>query len=106
MTLETTIQKQSIVLKRFHQLLRSGKDYSTTWMYRESGKPCFIAEKRVAAIINSHYHGIISKEMVTCLSGLENISRNEQIEAFSKEFKLCEREARLIIRYIKMNKND
>lgn len=104
MTRDTTIIKQKIVIDRFHQLLRSGKDYTTNYMYQEAGKPAFMSEEGAGAIIRSYYRGIINEKMVTCVSELENNTRNERVEIFSKKFRLCEREARLMIRYIRRRK--
>jgi len=100
MVRETTKEKEQIVLRRFHQLLRSGKDYSTSSMYVEAGKQCFLAEKGAGDMIRRHYRSIITEEMVTFMSKLNGLSRRKRVEEFACRFRLCKREAILIIGYI------
>jgi hypothetical protein len=104
MTRDTTIIKQKIVIDRFHQLLRSGKDYETNYMYKEAGRPAYMTEEGAGKIIRTYYRGLITEKMVNCVSVSEEKSRNDQIKVFSAQFKLCERESRLIIRYIRRRK--
>jgi len=103
---DTTKEKQEIVLREFQKLLRSGKDYSTSYMYKEAGKPCYIGEMGAGDMVRNHYHGVITENMVTCIAGLEEKTRCERVEIFAKKFNYCAREARFIIRMIRRRQND
>jgi len=101
---EKTVHKEKEVLKGFRKLLRSGKDYTTSYMYEEAGIPCFISGKTAGNIVRKHYRKTITDEMVEfILNVVDGLSHDEKIVQFSKEFRLCKRESRLIIRYIKCN---
>ena len=100
MTRKTTIRKEKIVICEFKKLLRSGKDYTTSSMYKEAGKTVFLAPDSVGNIIRRHYRGIISPEMKDFLKNLNGMKHEEKVTVFGEKFELCQREARLIIRYI------
>ena len=104
MTRDTTKEKHEIVLAKFHELLRSGVDYTTGYMYKEAGKHGFLSTRGAANMINDHYNGIITDEMVACVSESDGGTHPERIRAFKDKFGMCEREARLIIRYIRRRK--
>lgn len=101
---ETTIAKEKDVLKAFHKLLRSGKDFSTSFMYEESGSKCYLTAGSAGNIIRKHYQSIITDEMKIFLSGMNGSRHEEKIRLFIEEFEFCKRESRLIIRYIKRSK--
>lgn len=91
-------EKQNAVVSRFLKLLRSGKDYTTASMYKDSGEPCFVSAKRAGEIIRVYYHSIITEEMGVYVK--DNLQPTI-VTDFANRFKVCEREARLIIRYIR-----
>jgi hypothetical protein len=104
MTRDTTIEKKQIVLKTFHELLRSGNDYEVAHMYREAGKPVFLAGIRAGGIIRDYYHTVITEEMIDFIPKFNRNNKCEIINTFAQKFGFCEREARLIIRYIRRKK--
>lgn len=97
-------ERDKIILKKFQELLRSGKDYSVESMCNEVGKHVFMEGVSIVAIINRHYREAITKEMVEYVNSLK-CSRDEEIKLFSKRFGVCRRESILIIRYIRRKKN-
>lgn len=101
---ETTTAKEKDVLKAFHKLLRSGKDFSTESMYEEAGSKCYLTAGSAGNIIRKHYKSIITNEMKSFLSSMNGTKHEEKIRLFVKEFDFCKRESRLIIRYIKRSK--
>lgn len=104
MTRDTTKEKHEIVLSVFHELLRSGVDYTTGYMYKEAGRHGFLSTRGAANMVHEYYNGVINDEMVKCVSGLDDETHPERIKVFKDRFGLCEREARLIIRYIRRRK--
>jgi hypothetical protein len=98
---QTTKDKERSVLKVFHRLLRSGKDYEVNFMYKEAGKSVYLTGPSAGNVIRRHYKKIITQEMCKFVSECNGISHNEKVDSFVKEFGVCKREARLIIRYIK-----
>ena len=101
---ETTTAKEKDVLKTFHKLLRSGKDFSTESMYEEAGKSCYLTAGSAGNIIRKHYRFIITDEMKSFVSRVNGTKHEGKIKLFMKEFEFCKRESRLIIRYIKRSK--
>jgi len=96
----TTLRKERKVISEFHRLLRSGKDYTTSYMYAEAGKTCFLSRKHAGNIVRKYYNSLISKKMITFMNRLNGMIHEEKVSLFSKKFSVCIREARLIIRYI------
>ena len=101
---ETTTAKEKDVLKTFHKLLRSGKDFSVTFMYEEAGAKCYLTAGSAGNIIRKHYRSIITDEMKDFVSQMNGTKHEEKIRLFVKEFEFCKRESRLLIRYIKRGK--
>lgn len=109
----STIEKEKLVLCRFHQLLRSDKDYTTDYMYEEAGKKAFLSIKKAGDIVRKHYRSIISEEMINFVHeknksnemvnhyyAHKKSTRTELVNLFSEKFNVCIRESRLIIRFI------
>lgn len=103
MSREGTKIKEQKVLREFHRLLRSGKDFSTSYMYEEAGKVGFVAPKTAGNFVRKHYQKIITEEMAVFIDDIDDTSHDEVISLFSEKFTMCEREARLVIRYIRRN---
>jgi aspartate 1-decarboxylase len=101
---ETTTEKEKDVLKVFQRLLRCGKDFSTSYIYGEAGAKCYLTAGSAGNIIRKHYRAIITSEMKTFVFNLNGTKHEEKVSMFVKEFNLCKRESRLIIRYIKRSK--
>lgn len=96
-------RKDKDLIDKFQELLRCGKDYSVDAMYKEAGDKVYLSSKRVKDIINTHYRGLITEDMILFVSSM-NCSYQEKVMHFSVEFKMCERESRLLIGYIKKQK--
>jgi hypothetical protein len=92
--------KQERVINKFQSLLRSGMDYDVRSMYQEAGSTVCISIKSAERIVQRYYRGIVSQDMIDFVSRL-NCPHTEEIELFSNEFDICERESRLLIRYAK-----
>lgn len=101
---ETTKEKEKKVLSTFLRLLRSGKDFTTNFMYSEAGKPCYITAASAGNMIRKHYRKIISKEMKAFILNLKGTPHEQKIIDFSDKFGYCCRESRLMIRYINRSK--
>lgn len=101
MTRQTTKEKQKIVIKAFRKLIESGKDYSARSMYEEAGKAAYLAPKSAGNIIRKYYRNRLTDDMKLFVSGLSNIQHESKVEQFAERFKVCTRESRLMIRYIK-----
>jgi len=95
--------KETRVINKFQSLLRSGMDYDVDSMYEEAGNAVCIVGVSARRIVNNYYKGIINKEMLDFVKGLE-CSHPEKVKLFSKRFGTCERESRLLIRYVKRAK--
>lgn len=104
MVRDTTKQKEKKVIQTFHKLLRSGKDYTTKWMYGEAGRPCFLTADSAGNLIRKYYKNTITEEMIEYLPKLNHLSHESAICQFAIHFDLCNRESRLIIRYIRRRK--
>ena len=105
MSRQSTIEKEAIILKEFHRLLRSKKEYITPFMYAEAGKKCipFLAEQTAGAIVRKHYRELLksNSEMTEFTIKNGNLKFPILMKDFAKKFNVCEREARLIIGYIR-----
>ena len=93
--------KQQRVIETFQSLLRSGKDYSTEFMYETAGESVCVVGESARRIINKYYRGVVDQDMIDFIE-YHNCSPKKQIELFAEKFSICNRESRLIIRYIKM----
>lgn len=100
---QSTIEKEKIVLKEFQRLLRSGKDFSTNSMYEDAGKKVFLEGETAGNIIRKHYREQIksNSEMVSFVAENKDLKIQFLMKVFSAKFKVCERESRLIIGYIR-----
>lgn len=97
----STRRKERKVLREFQKILRSGRDYTTESMYREvSEKLDFLEPKTVGNIVRSHYRNRVTSEMIEFVENSNGNKHRELVECFSDEFGVCERESRLLIRYI------
>lgn len=101
MTRPSTLQKEKVIIREFHRLLRSGKDYSTESMYEEVGKKYFIEGGTVGAIIRRHYREQITEEMRIFVQANNNPCFDTLLKLFCFEFGLCKREGRLILGYLR-----
>lgn len=101
---KTTAEKEKDVLRAFQKLLRSGKDFSTSFMYEEAGAKCYLTAGSAGNIIRKHYQSIVSDEMKSFVSSLNGAKHEKKVQLFVKEFGFCKRESRLLIRYIKRAK--
>ena len=95
--------KERKVINKFQSLLRSGKDFDVESMYEEAGQTVCIVGRSAGRIVKKYYRGIVNQEMIVFVSGLR-CSHYQKIKLFSFEFDICERESRLLIRYIKRGK--
>ncbi|MDD4972471.1 MAG: hypothetical protein PHT07_23825 [Paludibacter sp.] len=98
---QSSIQKEKIILKEFQRLLRSGKDLSALSMYQDAGSKCFLEPATAGNIIRKHYRDTISYEMKMFVIDRFDMKFNDLLKEFEVKFKLCKRESRLIIGYIR-----
>ena len=98
-----TKKRHEVALKEFHRLLRSGNDYTVSYMSKKASKLAFIEAGTIERVVNKHYQKIISDEMVEFINN-SNCSKKKEIKLFSERFEICKRESILIIRYIKRRK--
>jgi len=99
--------KEKIVIDKFKSSIRSGKDYDVKSIYEEIGNSVYVTGRRVQQIINDHYRTIVTVEMIDLVGGFNQVRRGlkkQDIDLFSTKFNVCEREARLLIRYAKYSK--
>jgi hypothetical protein len=96
-------ERHKVIIEKFQELLRSGKDYSVKYMYDEAGAIVYVKGGSVPQIINKHYHQIVSPEMIGYIRALNlcGATRKEEVILFSKKFEVCIRESILLIRYIR-----
>jgi len=95
--------KQQRVVESFQSLLRSGMDYSTEYMYEVAGESVCIVGSSAKGIVRKYYRRIVNQEMIDFIE-CHNCPPKKQIELFAEKFSICNRESRLIIRYIKMKR--
>lgn len=100
---QSTTKKERIVLKEFQRLLRSGRNYNSESMYRDAGAKCFLEGPTAGNIVRRHYRELIktNTEMTTFISENKNLKFGILMKEFAKKFKVCERESRLIIGYMR-----
>jgi hypothetical protein len=101
---ETTTAKEKDVLKAFQKLLRCGMDLSTDSMYEDVGKKFYLTAGSAGNIVRKHYNSKITNEMKNFVSQMNGSKHEEKIRLFVKEFNMCKREARLLVRYVKRSK--
>ena len=96
-------EKERRVINRFQRLLRSGKDYDVHSMYKEAGDAVCIVASTAQGIVNKYYRGLITQEMIEYVKYLDELCNSpaDNILCFAEKFSVCERESRLLIRYIK-----
>ena len=100
MNRQNTINKRDKLVTEFQELLRSGKDYTTHYMYDEAGKCCFLTAKSAGVLIREHYNdSVITEDMLKIISNLANLPHNNKVKEVAEKFSICERESRLILRY-------
>lgn len=95
--------KEKKVLSEFQRLLRSGKDFSTRYMYEEAGNQVYIGSKHAGDIVRKHYQEKITDEMQSFVHDLGDMAHDVKVNLFAERFSMCTRESRLIIRYIRRN---
>lgn len=93
-------ERHKVVINKFQELLRCGKDYSVMYMYEEAGKEVYMKGYSTVRVINRYYSEIITQEMIDFVSNL-TCKRKDEIEQFAKRFNVCTRESVLLIRYIR-----
>ena len=101
MTRDSTAQKEKIVIKEFQRLLRSGKDLTTSSMYEDAGRKCFLEWRTAGNMVRRHYRSQITDEMRIFVSENGTIEFETLLKQFCDKFKVCKREGRLIIGYIR-----
>ena len=97
---ENTIRKEREVMRVFHSLLRSGKDYTTEYMYKEAGSNCFLSIRGTGEIVRRYYRNVIDTDMIMFIANRIEEKRSERIEQFAIAFDMCIRESALVMRYI------
>jgi hypothetical protein len=94
--------KEKVVINEFRRLAKSGKDYTTESMYEDAGKKGFLTGRRAGDIIRKHYkEAIISSEMKSFIESQVNVDFDTLHTNFCLKFKVCKREGRLIIGYVR-----
>lgn len=102
MTRDSTLEKQKIVVKEFQRLLRSGKDLTTNSMYEDAGKKCFIEWRTAGNMIRRYYRShVITEEMKLSVKDNGSLEFESLLKLFCDKFKVCKREGRFIIGYIR-----
>ena len=101
MTRDSTLQKEKIVIKEFQRLLRSGKDLTTNSMYEDAGKKCFLEWRTAGNMVRRHYRSQITPEMKAFVGDNRPLEFETLLKQFCDKFKVCKREGRLIIGYIR-----
>lgn len=97
---ENTLLKERKIIREFRWILRSEHDYSCDAMYKDVGKKNFLSARQTQDIVRSHYSGIITQPMIDFIRKHENEKHETKVSMFASAFKFCNRESRLIIRYI------
>lgn len=100
---QSSIEKEKVILKEFQRLLRSGRNYNAESMYKNAGAKCFLEGATAGNIVRRHYRDQIKSkpEMIEFINQNENLKFDILMKEFAKKFKVCERESRLIIGYIR-----
>lgn len=93
-------ERDKAIIDKFQSLLRSGMDYDVNSMYEEAGRVAFMTPEAARKIINRHYKSLLTDEMIEHMRSL-TCAHSEKVKCFAEKFSLCERESRLLIRYIK-----
>lgn len=98
-------ERNKRIIDRFHEELRSGKDLDVESIYTDIAEVFFISKRWVQQVVNSYYRDYISCDMIVFTLQLSG-DMKEKIDKFSGVFGTCERESRLIIRYVKIIANE
>jgi len=101
-----TLLKERKVICEFHKLLRGVQDLGVDYIYAQVGKKVFLSSRQTQDIIREYYNSKITIKMVAFLELFKCRTHEAKVEMFSKHFKLCIRESRLIINYIIRRKNE
>lgn len=106
MNRQSTLIKERVAIKEFQRLLRSGKDFSANSMYSDAGKLVFLEGETVGNIVRDHYRKIIreNKSMYDFVKEHSELSFRCLMEQFALKFKVCKRESRFMIKYIRYMK--
>lgn len=100
-TRKTTIQRNKKAISVFTRLLRSGKDYTTEYMYSEAGKSVYMEITSVSMVIRNHYKdNVLTDKMLLHYKEIKDRPYDEKMEIISRTYGYCPRESRLIIRYL------
>lgn len=97
----TTLKKEEKVIKEFKRLLRSGKDLSTNSMYEDAGKIIPVEWRTAGNMIRKHYREQITEDMRIFVDSQGSLRFEELHKSFCQQFKLCKREGRLLLGYIR-----
>lgn len=96
-------KRHKAIIDGFQKLLRSGNDFSVDYIYAMAGEIAYMSGHSARRIVNEYYKNIVTDDMIEFVTQL-NCSHVIKVDLFSKEFNVCKRESRLIIRYIKRRK--
>lgn len=99
---ESTDKKTKVALKVFNRYLKSGKNYTTDWMYKRAGEECYFGPQRAAILIREHYfNNVITADMIEKYHENSHLSKKEIVSYFAKNYRLKNREAWYITHLIK-----
>lgn len=93
-------ERDEAIINKFLSLLRSGMDYDVKSMYAESGRIAYVGHELSKVIINNYYKKKITSDMREFVESLK-CKHIDKIRLFSNKFDVCQRESRLMIRYIR-----
>lgn len=98
---KSSIQRNKRAIAIFLRLLRSGKDYTTEYMYSEAGKAVYMEISSVSMIIRNFYKDeIINQTMIDYYKSIKSLDYDEKMKLISHKYHVCPRESRLVIRYL------
>lgn len=102
MQTEARERRDKLIVKDFKRMMKSGKEYTTDYMYRITGEKYYLNTTRTAHIINSHYNNdVITDEMVKSYTEVRQKPFKAQVKHYQESFNLCKNESRYILLYIK-----
>ena len=98
---KSTIQRNRKAIAVFLRLLRSGKDFTTEYMYSEAGKSVFMERSSVSMVIRQHYKdNVLTKDMVSFYESIKPLPYVEKMKLIERRYNFCPRESRLVIRHL------
>lgn len=98
---KSTIQRNRKAIAVFLRLLRSGKDFTTEYMYSEAGRSVFMEKTSVSMVIRQHYKDhILTQDMVSFYKSIKMEPYDEKMKLIEKRYGFCPRESRLVIRHL------